>query len=775
MDYQVKHRTEISWYELDRIELPSAAEALINRPIQLSYRVRQQLGSLRESNALNSAENASRQKKLLQHLRRGEFFLLAPVGRVKQPALLRQAEVNADSASIELDCQISLVIISEQLRSALMHLLRTVERPKMVASVSRADNRNNSSDQSQGNSNNPRYWFELECTFENDPNASVDGLPYEITFSDGSKKQGKLWGSLLRLSNVPAGSISVQLGYPESEKLLQAARKELQQALDDIINALKQRASRLDEALANESIAMQGLILTGAFFDGLFGALGDSAEGIAQLAEDLVADARVKMDEWEGIAEDVKQQTIEYVSNKKAVYLEFLAEVDEKRANAEQALQKSMDQFKKDLEELASYGAKRLDNAYAYGVESLQELQEVYNHYRLLFEDSETGQMLKEFPDRYYEAMPKVEAAQSGGGLGFNVLTAALTGGAGAGVVVAGFIAKNIGLFRKVKKIIDRVLDLLSKKKLTPEKEVKSQHNQTAQAKVEKDKEEAVEEKEKKTCQFNFDKRTKNICGKPYNNKCPLCNSHAQKRATTRKGGPNKGISSILSDRIMSNLQSNNKAKENNEVLDSSGNLLYKKDSTKKKNHKSYHPWFQGDDTLAAHHIIASEAVKGKQWQDYFNMCGYDINCKENGIMLPSRPEIACQLGVPLHYGNHDEGEAVIKDQETRRETITNYTKGVKILIEEVEIAIKKNKYCSTPERIKNAFNEKSNEILEYLEKFYWTLTSDGRDYKLAKGSFGCGNHSRKELGSNKDCACSLNRKHNYVFSQKNTSLKAGE
>lgn len=62
MDYQVNHRTETHGYELDRIELPSAAEALINRHIQLNYQVRQQPDNLRQCNVLNNTESSLQQK-----------------------------------------------------------------------------------------------------------------------------------------------------------------------------------------------------------------------------------------------------------------------------------------------------------------------------------------------------------------------------------------------------------------------------------------------------------------------------------------------------------------------------------------------------------------------------------------------------------------------------------------------------------------------------------------------------------------------------------------
>jgi hypothetical protein len=99
-------------------------------------------------------------------------------------------------------------------------------------------------------------------------------LPYTVTFSDGSKKKGKLDNGFARLTNIPAGQVTVEFGYPEAEPELKQARKDLQLCLDDIVMAVQARGSLLDKQLKKENIGMQGLIITGAFFDGLFGTLG---------------------------------------------------------------------------------------------------------------------------------------------------------------------------------------------------------------------------------------------------------------------------------------------------------------------------------------------------------------------------------------------------------------------------------------------------------------------------------------------------------------------
>lgn len=70
------------------------------------------------------------------------------------------------------------------------------------------------------------------------------------------------------------------------------------------------------------------------------------------------------------------------------------------------------------------------------------------------------------------------------------------------------------------------------------------------------------------------------------------------------------------------------------------------------------HSWYTGSWSLQAHHLICSEAMDDDNWPVWCQRFGYDINCKENGVMLPYFMQLACQLHVPLHRGGHDAGDA---------------------------------------------------------------------------------------------------------------------
>jgi len=313
--------------------------------------------------------------QIAQDLNSGKYYLVS-FGNCHAPLLRKVARVNdaQQDEKTKAEWEFTTNTLSESLTSDLKFLMGRVEKPAFVSATIRQEAKpDNTAKASNGQQAKKEiYWIDLECTYKDNQEFMV-GLPYVVTFADGKTRKGKLGNGITRINNIVPGQVTVEFGYPEAETNLKAARKELKACLDEIICALEERAKPLDEALEKEGVPMKALILTGAFFDGLFGTLGDSAEGIAELAKDISNTARVKLDEWEGIAEEVKLETIEYIEEKKEVYLEFIAEVDEKRGSVEDALNKSVKQFKKDLEELAAYADEKVDNAYAYGQDSIEE------------------------------------------------------------------------------------------------------------------------------------------------------------------------------------------------------------------------------------------------------------------------------------------------------------------------------------------------------------------------------------------------------------------
>jgi hypothetical protein len=642
-------------------------------------------------------------------LRSGEFFLI-PYGDATSP-MLRQVitfNTHADQSNQQTSkWDFSSNTYSDHLTSKLNYLINQTPEPVRVAAAVRQKAKSTSSNNNQNKKTQQKevYWIDLECTYKG-AGESVEGMPYTITFSDGKTRKGKLQGGITRINDIPAGQVEVVFGYPEAEKELVAARKELQQCLDDIIYAVKERGSLLDAALDKENIGMQGALfvmrgVTGAFFDGLFGTLGDSVDGIEFIAKEMADTARVKLDQWDDIKDELKYEIIEAIEEKKETYLEFIAEIDEKRGSVEDALNKTAKQLKSDLEELASYADKAKDNAYAYGEESIEALTETYNHYALLFEDSEIGKMLKDFPGRYYDAMPKVEAAQSVGGAGFNVLTAVLTGGAAAAVVVAGLVLSKAGLFAKAGKTINKILKLLEKKKKTPDAAIKKPHNEVATAEVDKPKKEEVKKKDKKKC---------SVCLKAYNAKCPNANPKVKYPSET------EGSGSALTKQILANRDN---------------------DYSKIEDHPWYFQRKQGSKnrrSIEAHHIIVSETMSNPDFKEMCEDFGYNINSYKNGVMLPYYMDLACHLGVALHRGGHDAGQG---------DPNLSYPRSVKKKVKSLYEAIDDGELCQVngvSKEFKKEMNKISDDIFKKIRSFEWTITSDGFDYDNKKSKIGCGN-----------------------------------
>ncbi|QSQ28395.1 AHH domain-containing protein [Pyxidicoccus parkwayensis] len=142
----------------------------------------------------------------------------------------------------------------------------------------------------------------------------------------------------------------------------------------------------------------------------------------------------------------------------------------------------------------------------------------------------------------------------------------------------------------------------------------------------------------------------------------------------------------------------------------------------------STHAWYAGPFSLAAHHLICLEALDDPEWARYCTRFGYHPDRRGNGIFLPMKMALACQLSVPVHRGNHAEGFAY--------DVHLPYPKAVKKKLKEVADDIEAGKYCSNPEALVRKLDKISAEILSLVAKFTWTLTRDGLDY--APGSNGC-------------------------------------
>jgi hypothetical protein len=160
------------------------------------------------------------------------------------------------------------------------------------------------------------------------------------------------------------------------------------------------------------------------------------------------------------------------------------------------------------------------------------------------------------------------------------------------------------------------------------------------------------------------------------------------------------------------------------------------------------HPWFAGPFSLAAHHLICLEALDAAEWAEYCRQYGYHPDRKQNGVLLPMRVALACQLHVAVHRGNHAEGFAY--------DLHLAYPKAVMVKLEEIANMLEQGAFCSDPGALVRELDALSAEILGKVARFTWTLTRDGLDYR--EGGAGCAGVTR--IPEKPDQRCPKQRRH---------------
>nr|WP_255204037.1 PAAR-like domain-containing protein [Myxococcus sp. AM011] len=165
---------------------------------------------------------------------------------------------------------------------------------------------------------------------------------------------------------------------------------------------------------------------------------------------------------------------------------------------------------------------------------------------------------------------------------------------------------------------------------------------------------------------------------------------------------------------------------------------------------KHAHPWYTGESSLQAHHIICCEAMNTVTWAKLCRLFGYDIDRKQNGVMLPARMNVACQVMAPLHRSNHSlgmvDGSADLA-----------YVGAVKKMLIRYESKAARGAYCKEPTKLAEQLDATSAEILKKVAAFEWALTADGRDY--APSGVGCGDATSIPAKEARR-ACSRGRRH---------------
>jgi uncharacterized Zn-binding protein involved in type VI secretion len=194
--------------------------------------------------------------------------------------------------------------------------------------------------------------------------------------------------------------------------------------------------------------------------------------------------------------------------------------------------------------------------------------------------------------------------------------------------------------------------------------------------------------------------------------KCPYCKK--DEHAFTKERGTNNGNGQALRKNIIKNIKD--------------------------------HPWYTKSNSLEAHHLICSESMDSDNWYQYCMDFGYDINHKNNGVMLPYYMDLACQLGVPIHRSNHSAGRA----------EGLSYPDKIKLDLAKILNKIEAGNYCDDPKGLIEDLNDYSELIIGKVDKFKWTITGDGKDYK--QGNNGCAGVT--SITDKPNQPCSVDRQH---------------
>ncbi|WP_422379119.1 AHH domain-containing protein [Marinicellulosiphila megalodicopiae] len=170
------------------------------------------------------------------------------------------------------------------------------------------------------------------------------------------------------------------------------------------------------------------------------------------------------------------------------------------------------------------------------------------------------------------------------------------------------------------------------------------------------------------------------------------------------------------------------------------------------------HPWNYeigrtSDDkpipSLQAHHLIDSNTLRSSsKIRNVAQKFGYNINSKDNGVMLPSAMELACHLEIPLHKGSHDATYTDVKSN-TNTEVFLPYPQAVAQNVIDIIVEIEESGKCilESGNKFIEEMNELSEIILGNISSFTWTISSDGIDYK--SNGTGCGNPNASETEIN--------------------------
>lgn len=190
-----------------------------------------------------------------------------------------------------------------------------------------------------------------------------------------------------------------------------------------------------------------------------------------------------------------------------------------------------------------------------------------------------------------------------------------------------------------------------------------------------------------------------------------------------------------------------------------STNMLGGNAKVKLKKHKMY----AGNNSLDAHHIIVEKSMQGEPWATYVNLCGYDINHKNNGVFLTSRSDVACLLATPLHTTSHSSG---------KNELGVNYSTLMTKKVDDIGRKIGQGQYCKNFDNIRTELDNLSKDTLVKISNFEYELFTGGRNYKRGNIGCGCGNRSNHKIMNTEESPEIIIRNEFDLHGKENKKLK---
>jgi len=221
MFYTLKRPTEIDWFDLFQLEHPDRAIDLITQMCGPRFQGQSIMQLISGLDKL-CPDGHINPHVVESALRSGEFFLV-PFSDAQSPMLRQAITFHTDSGKnnpTKSEWLLSTNTFSDHLTSTLHYLIDQTPKPIFVSAAVRQNAKAGSAAGKQNTQAQQKdvYWVQLTCNYGNADRSISEGLPYKVTFSDGTSKSGKLGDRPVYLKDIPQGEVKAEFGYPEEIK-----------------------------------------------------------------------------------------------------------------------------------------------------------------------------------------------------------------------------------------------------------------------------------------------------------------------------------------------------------------------------------------------------------------------------------------------------------------------------------------------------------------------------------------------------------------------------